>query len=150
MRLPHVTPFSKNPLYFFTACTLNREPLLANAAAFACLSRIWRRSAELDGWFVGRFVIMPDHVHFFAMPAVGACARGAWLKMMKSVSSRELRGGVGEASPVWQPDTFDHILRSADSYSEKWEYVRLNPVRRALVERPEDWPWQGEIHSLAF
>jgi hypothetical protein len=52
--------------------------------------------------------------------------------------------------PFWQADTFDHILRSAKSYSEKWDYVRANPVRSGLTAHPEGWPWQGEIHSLTF
>jgi putative transposase len=30
------------------------------------------------------------------------------------------------------------------------EYVHLNPVRRGLVERPEDWPWSSarDWHNL--
>jgi len=44
--------------------------------------------------------------------------------------------------------TFDHILRSAESYAEKWAYVVANPVRAGLVREGETWPWQGEIFSL--
>lgn len=32
-----------------------------------------------------------------------------------------------------------------ESYAEKWEYVRQNPVRAKLVSAPEDWPFCGEI-----
>jgi hypothetical protein len=39
---------------------------------------------------------------------------------------------------------FDHVLRRQESYDEKWEYVKLNPVRGGLVQNSEDWPWQGE------
>jgi hypothetical protein len=44
-----------------------------------------------------------------------------------------------------QAGFFDHILRSDESYSEKWNYVRDNPVRAGLVETADDWPYQGEI-----
>jgi hypothetical protein len=47
--------------------------------------------------------------------------------------------------PVWQQGFFDHVVRNSESYSEKWEYVRQNPVRAGLCLRPEDWPWQGEV-----
>lgn len=57
---------------------------------------------------------------------------------------------MGVEPPIWQVDTFDHILRSAESYAEKWNYVRENPVRAALVAKSDDWPWQGEIQRLAF
>lgn len=45
----------------------------------------------------------------------------------------------------WQPGFFDHLLRGEESYREKWEYVRENPVRAGLVEHAEQWPFQGEI-----
>lgn len=150
MRLPHVIPFSRAPIYFFTACTANRRPLLANERAFVCLREIWSKSTSLDGWFVGRFVLMPDHAHFFAAPSPDAKRRDAWLKLWKSVSARRLAKDLNVVPPFWQADTFDHILRSAESYGEKWEYVRANPVRAGLIERPDDWPWQGEINPLMF
>jgi len=39
-------------------------------------------------------------------------------------------------------------LRSVESYSQKWDCVRENPVRAGLVETSDEWPWQGEIESL--
>ena len=36
----------------------------------------------------------------------------------------------------------------AESYSQKWEYVKENPVRAGLAEKSDDWPFQGEIESL--
>ena len=63
--------------------------------------------------------------------------------------------GVPSASPHeftrlarswrWQPGFHDHKFRSRESESRKWEYVCLNPVRYRLVQRPEDWPFGGEI-----
>jgi hypothetical protein len=41
-------------------------------------------------------------------------------------------------------------MRSAESYEEKWTYVRENPVRAGLVKRSTDWPFQGEIHRLSI
>jgi putative transposase len=41
---------------------------------------------------------------------------------------------------VWQRDFFDHRLRSDESWRDKAEYIALNPVRKGLVTRPEDWP----------
>jgi len=52
--------------------------------------------------------------------------------------------------PHWQRGFFDHVLRSEESYSEKWEYVRDNPIRASLCEHVADWPFQGEIEVLRF
>ncbi len=148
MRLPHVIPFTASPIYYFTACTIKRKPVLACAAVHRALVDIWTRSAKLDGWCVGRFVIMPDHVHFFAQPTGEAKPRGTWLKMWKSVSARKLANASDHSTPLWQADTFDHILRNTDLYEEKWRYIRQNPVRAGLCINADDWPWQGEIMAL--
>jgi putative transposase len=50
--------------------------------------------------------------------------------------------------PVWQRGFFDHLLRSEESYAQKWDYVRENPVRAQLVERVEDWPYAGELITI--
>ena len=51
---------------------------------------------------------------------------------------------------VWQEEFFDHVLRSGESYGQKWSYVRENPVRAGLVATSEAWPWQGEIELFRF
>jgi len=43
-----------------------------------------------------------------------------------------------EEKSIVAPGFFDHILRNDESYSEKWEYVRENPVRAGLVQRAQD------------
>ena len=52
--------------------------------------------------------------------------------------------------PIWQLEFFDHVLRSAKSYSEKWDYVRENPVRAGLAVAAEHWPYAGECELLGF
>ena len=46
---------------------------------------------------------------------------------------------------LWQPGFFDHILRSDESYAEKWNYVRDTRFERALVKAADDWLYQEEI-----
>ena len=58
--------------------------------------------------------------------------------------------GIGAAERAWQDGFFDHVLRDCESYGEKWEYMRMNPVRAGLVVRPEDWPYVGEIETLRW
>jgi REP element-mobilizing transposase RayT len=54
-------------------------------------------------------------------------------------------GTGATTSAIWQPGFFDHVMRDSESYASKWQYVRDNPLRAGLVERSEDWPYQGEI-----
>jgi REP element-mobilizing transposase RayT len=91
---------------------------------------------------------MPEHVHFFAVPAADeAKDLSAFVGGWKSWTYHEIRKH-GLPSFAWQREFFDHLLRSTESYAEKWEYVRCNPVRAGLVSKAEDWPYQGEVQVL--
>jgi len=96
---------------------------------------------------VGRYVLMPDHVHLFAVFRPRTITLSAWMKSLKNSLSKALRA-MGKIPPHWEDGFFDHVLRSSESYEQKWLYVRGNPVRAGLVTRAEDWPYQGEIHPL--
>jgi REP element-mobilizing transposase RayT len=61
----------------------------------------------------------------------------------KANSSKQI--ATAETSPIWQRGFFDHVLRNDESYAQKWNYVRENPVRLGLVTNAEDWPYSGEI-----
>ena len=72
-----------------------------------------------------------------------------WMKSLKNTLSKALRAQDVPA-PHWQKGFFDHVLRHGESYSQKWNYVRANPVRAGLVSHPEDWPYLGEIFPLEY
>lgn len=91
---------------------------------------------------VGRYVILPDHVHLFVMGRPGFLL-GTWVGGLKRAISTTL--GYSAARPLWQPGFFDHLLRGDESYAQKWEYVRGNPVRHGLVSSADDWKFQGEV-----
>jgi REP element-mobilizing transposase RayT len=96
---------------------------------------------------VGRYVLMPDHLHLFV--SVNEISLSKWVKSLKNALSKSFRV-LGYEAPHWQKGFFDHLLRSGESYSQKWDYVRENPVRGGLVSATEDWPYAGEIHDLEY
>jgi len=148
--LAYVPPFRDNPIVFFTTCTYQRRKILASSQCHKILHDIWQRSAEHDGWWVGNYVIMPDHVHFFARPEIRAQRMTDWVEMWKSVSSRRIAAALSIKPPIWQPEYFDRYLRSSENYAEKWHYVERNAVRSGLVETIEAWPYRGTINDLMF
>ena len=72
-----------------------------------------------------------------------------WIHALRTVLGKNLLR-LGHQKPHWQEGFFDHVLRSAESYAQKWEYVLMNPVRAGLVNDPDDWPYQGEIVRIPF
>ena len=214
---PAVESGNQAILMFVTVCTKDRRAVLANPRVHEALLATW---ASARDWRVGRYVIMPDHVHFFCAPGRHDYpALSKWMAYWKSLVVRKEKGfgplaiphgpggtgpskgadsngpggtgpstdvvfggtastpsgsegpggtgpskgadshGPGGTGPsmgkygpalVWQRDYWDRQLRSGESYSEKWAYVRANPVRAGLVARPEDWPYQGEMCELRW
>jgi putative transposase len=143
------------PIYFVTTCTEGRRPVLARNNVTSILIDEWRLARNRHGWAIGRYVIMPDHVHFFCRPELDAKTLpdfvGAW-KRWTSRRTHELwkpRSATAATVPsLWQREFFDHLLRSGESYGEKWNYVFDNPVRAGLVTAAHDWPFAGEIETL--
>jgi len=130
-------------IVFLTVCTKNRLPWLAGEEAHAALLAIWREAAA---WTVGRYVLMPDHLHLFCAPTDADITLDAWVRYWKSRFRRQAPCPEWR----WQPHHWDTRLRRGESCSKKWEYVRQNPVRAGLVADPEAWPYQGECHILRW
>ena len=133
----------RDPIYFITTCTSSRAHRLNNAIAHEICREVWNNARELYGWQVNRYVLMPDHVHFFCASAPDAHPLEVSVGKWKEWTAKYLHRRVGVPVPLWQPEFFDHVLRSAESYSEKCDYMRRNPVRAGFVSEPEQWPYQG-------
>ena len=136
------------PIYFITTCTFHRRAILASREVAVILIDEWRNAHNRHGWAIGRYVIMPDHVHFFCSAELGTKALPTFMQRWKEWTSKRMMRELKLSGTVWQEEFFDHVLRSSESYSQKWDYVKENPVRAGLVKRSDEWPWQGEIESL--
>lgn len=141
----------RETIVFLTVCTKNRQRILATQTAHEILRTVW---SEGKFWMVGRYAILPDHVHLFCAPSAWPMSElKSWVGYWKNRTARLLRERLGEEhgpGPVWQRDFWDTQLRRSQSYGEKWEYVRQNPVRHGLAASAEEWPYQGELDSLMW
>jgi putative transposase len=146
VHLPSIERFNTPIIVFLTVCTKNRKPILANEPVHRLLTDSWRLKTS---WIVGRYTLMPDHIHLFCAPEESpAMPLGPWVKSWKSHAARFWP--KREHTPVWQRDFWDTQLRHGENYNEKWAYVAHNPVRAGLVERTIDWPYQGELNVLSW
>src|SRR6266496_513014 len=113
--------FEASPLYFVTFCTHGR---------IACLAR--------DDIYAA-FVLFAHRAERDFNVAVGHC-----VGLLKHIFVRTRRP-PRVSRQFWQEGFFDHVMRNDESYSQKWNYVRENPVRAGFVNSAEEWPYQGEI-----
>lgn len=96
-------------------------------------------------------VAMPDHVHILLQPL--EFAHNQWYRLeqitkaIKGVSSHRINELIGTKGTVWQEESFDRIVRDEKEFIEKWNYIRNNPVKRGLVEEPEEYEFLLELYS---
>ncbi|MDF7807029.1 cobyric acid synthase [Pontiellaceae bacterium B12219] len=150
----HNTP----TIIFLTVCSKDRKPVFNTDQMHMLLRKAWKTA---DTWLVGKYMIMPDHIHLFCSPRDREVSLNTWVSYWKSLISRSLRGhgilssvspgGTGpSSSQLFQRDFWDTQLRRGEHYSEKWAYVRDNPVRAKFVATAENWPFQGELNTLIW
>ena len=136
------------PIYFVTACTAYRQRFLSNEPIHLAFKEFGASGAEYGAW-IGGYILMPDHLHLFVAFDDHKLSLSRWVKSLKGTISAALRF-QGYLPPYWQKGFFDRVLRSSESYSEKWFYVRDNAARAQLVKQWEQWPYLGEIYDLRF
>lgn len=99
---------------------------------------------ERSAW-VEIVVVMPDHVHMMLKPmpraAGGWTPLGSVLHSIKSFTAHRILKARDQHGRLWQDESFDRIVRDADEFEEKWEYMRLNPVRAGIVGDPRNYPY---------
>ena len=135
--------FSRTPLYFITFCARDRQKIHDLHRLAAGFRDYCTRAAGKHNVAVGRYVIMPDHIHLFVRGGLDFTL-GRWVGALKQALAK-VPALWRPKTQIWQEGFFDHVLRSDESYSEKWNYVRENPARAGFVHSAADWPYQGEI-----
>ena len=89
---------NRSNIIFVTVCTKGRRPVLANPSVHALLIDAWEKA---DHYMVGRYVIMPDHIHLFCAPAKREhLSILRWVAFWKSLVTRQWQNAVDK--PIWQ------------------------------------------------
>lgn len=131
--LPHLTSANKN--YFVTFVTKERF-ILPEPARDIVLTHCIPR----DHYFLNAAVVMPDHAHLIITP-YDEVPLHEILQRIKGASAHGINRLLGRSGPVWQKESFDHIIRSNEKLDEKIAYVLDNPVRKGFVKHFSEWPW---------
>src|ERR1043165_4799049 len=74
-------------IVFLTICTHRRRPLLADRDASKRIIDHWQAATV---WIVGRYVIMPDHIHLFCAPnTCPPTSLKSWISFWRNSVTRE-------------------------------------------------------------
>jgi REP element-mobilizing transposase RayT/mono/diheme cytochrome c family protein len=141
-KLPHERPRWLRPedeIFFITVCCIRRDK---NQLCDPKIARGIFDSVEFRNrsnvWYARLICLMPDHLH--------ALISLRYERPMKQIIADWKRFLATKLKVEWQRDFFDHRWRKDESYTEKADYIRANPVRAGLVAASEDWPffWQAD------
>lgn len=130
---------STGDLHFVTFSCYQLRPYLASPCARLVQETLERMRLRYKFFLIG-YVVMPEHVHLLlGEPADGPLAKALHaLKLSVSKLSRQ--------HPFWQARYYDFNVFSGHKQIEKLRYMHRNPVKRGLVERPEQWQWSSFRH----
>jgi putative DNA methylase len=111
------------------------RPEIASIVVEAILRRE-QRHYELHAW-----VVMPNHVHLLITPLVEV---SRVMQSLKRFTARECNKALGRTGqPLWQDESYDHLVRDAAEFGRIVRYVEMNPVRAGLVPTPEEFLWSS-------
>jgi putative transposase len=127
--------------YFLTFVTHLRRPLFADEHAVTVVWLQFLRAARQEGFEILAVCFMPDHVHLVAVGTFDASDFLAFIRRAKQLSgyyySRHFK------QRLWQPDSYEHVLRDNEATEAVIRYVIENPLKAGLVERIDDYPHFG-------
>ncbi len=134
--------------FFVTTVTWRRTPFFRSQKEAELMLNVLAHYREQKKYLLHEFVIMPDHLHLLLTPAEDIFLERA-LQLIKGGFS--YRRGKSKRGLVWQESFTNHRIRDEGDYEKHAEYIRMNPVRARLVERPEMYSYSsaGLIHEKA-
>jgi len=122
----------------------NRLPCFFRDADYLGFRADLREIAFSLGIAVHAYVLMTNHVHLLATPPVS----GAISQMMQKLGRRYVRrinDTYGRTGTLWE-GRFKSCLVDSETYVLTcYRYIELNPVRAAMVDSPDRYPWSSYL-----
>src|SRR5215831_1599888 len=143
-------------LHFVTFSCYQRQPLLDYPVRCDLLLEILERVRRRYRLVVLGYVVMPEHVHLLVSEpqrdtlstAVQALKLSCLRMIDGSVVPTSRKTGETWGIPFhegsrthrfWQTRFYDYNVWTEEKRIEKLRYIHRNPVKRRLVDSPEEW-----------
>jgi putative transposase len=128
--------------HFLTFSCYHRLPYLNDDHSRIVFLNTLERLRQRHQFYLFGYVLMPEHVHLLlSEPKLRPLA--TIISVLKGETSKLLKGS---RTQFWQTRYYDFNVFTQPKFVEKLQYIHRNPVERALVEKPEDWPWSSFLH----
>jgi putative transposase len=125
--------------YFVTSATWNHRALF-QSDPWARLFFQTLLSYRPEAYLLHEFVLMPDHFHALLSPQA-SLERS--LQLIKGGFSFRAKKDLGSNAEIWQRGFSDHRIRDAEDFAKHTQYIYLNPMKRSLCDRPEQYRYSS-------
>ena len=127
---------------FFLTVDLRRALAPLDGAEYACVAAALEESRRKEGFLLMGYVLMPDHWHALIWPTFALSISRA-VQDVEWMSARSLNGKRHASGPLWQHQFWDRFVRHEKEFAARFDDMHLNPVRKGLVSKPEEWRWSS-------
>ena|SRR5262245_21816413 len=120
----------------------NRGPCFFAEADYIAYLRWLERAAFAYGVSVHAYVLMPNHVHLLATPAV----EGGISKMMQYLGRQyvqHINRSYRRSGTLWERRFLASLIETECCLLSLYRYIESNPVRAGLVAEPEQYRWSS-------
>jgi len=147
--------YGAHHLHFITCSCYRRLPLLSAPARRDRFLSILEQTRERYRFVVVGYVVMPEHIHLLLTePEIGTPS--TVMQVLKQRTARAFLTRSKRKDPrqrnlldetqrraFWQARFYDFNVWTTKKRVEKLRYMHRNPVKRGLVEAPEQWRWSS-------
>lgn len=84
------------------------------------------------------WVVMPNHAH--VLVEIWQTPLSKVMQNWKSITAVGANKILGRTGTFWQPEYWDHFMRSEEQTRKTIRYIESNPVKANLCRTPEAWP----------
>jgi len=141
-------PLAKGPLRKMEAAeiaSLSEPPLCLGSCVLArpevaSLVQDALRFFSGQRYSLAAWCIMPNHVHAI-FSTLFEHTPADILHSWKSFTSHKVNAMLGRHGPLWERESFDHLIRSIGHFEGFMSYIEQNPVVVGLCQSAQDWPY---------
>ncbi len=140
--MSHVHRLRITDRIFFVSVNLRRCVEVFREGEYALLLEAVEGARRRLGFLLCGYVLMPDHWHALVWTGFPLTISQV-IHDIKKVSARRLHERRGSEGALWQHQFWDLFVGHAQEFNARLTYMHLNPVRKGLVSRPEEWRWSS-------
>jgi putative transposase len=132
-------------LHFVTLVTLERGAWFTSDECCRAILESFEFCRSKVGVECLGYVLMPDHLHALLWQQKDEQSISKLVQDFKKFTSRKLQPVDYPGDTLWHIRYDDVPVPGPDAAKTKLAYMHGNPVRRGLVQRPEDYLWSSAV-----